>query len=86
MSDQPGHDRQKSTAFAINSYWQKSNVVSVNTILTTNRTNAEYGYDEDWTGPEFQPGYQAFDNYYVILPETLPKFVGFLALRVKYLE
>jgi outer membrane receptor for ferrienterochelin and colicin len=35
----------------------------MNTILTTNRSDTEYGYDEDWTDPEFQPGYQAFDNY-----------------------
>lgn len=63
MSDQPGHDRQKSTAFAVNSQWEKSQAVSINTILTTNRTDAEYGYDEDWTGSDLQPGYQAFDNY-----------------------
>ena len=63
MSDEPGHDRQKTTAFAVNSYWEKSNRVSINTIVTSNRTDAEYGYDEDWTGPELQPGYQAFDNY-----------------------
>ena len=36
MSDQPGHDRQKSTAFAINSSWNKSDAVTINTILTTN--------------------------------------------------
>ncbi|MGB1333680.1 MAG: TonB-dependent receptor domain-containing protein, partial [Porticoccaceae bacterium] len=63
MSDQPGHDRQKTTAFAVNSYWDKSNRVNINTIVTSNRTDAEYGYDEDWTGPDLQPGYQAFDNY-----------------------
>ncbi|MGB1328199.1 MAG: TonB-dependent receptor, partial [Porticoccaceae bacterium] len=63
MSDQPGHDRQKSTAFAINSYWDKSAAVTINTILTSNRTDTEYGYDEDWTGPELQPDYQAFDDY-----------------------
>ena len=63
MSDQPGHDRQKSTAFAINSQWDKSAAVTINTILTTNRTDAEYGYDEDWTGTDLQPSYQAFDNY-----------------------
>ncbi len=63
MSDEPGHDRQKTTALAVNSYWEKSNRVSINTIVTSNRTDAEYGYDEDWTGPDLQPGYQAFDNY-----------------------
>ena len=63
MSDQPGHDRQKSTAFAVKSNWEKSDAISIKSILTSNRTDAEYGFDEDWTDPEFQPGYQAFDNY-----------------------
>lgn len=63
MSDQPGHDRQKSTAFAVKSNWEKSDAISIKSIFTSNRTDAEYGFDEDWTDPEFQPGYQAFDNY-----------------------
>ncbi|MGB0459145.1 MAG: TonB-dependent receptor [Porticoccaceae bacterium] len=63
MSDEPGHDRQDTTAFAINSDWTINDIVSLNTILTSNRTDTEYGYDEDWTDPVFQPGYQAFDNY-----------------------
>ena len=63
MSDKPGHDRQNTTAFSVNSDWVMSDAVTMNTILTTNRSDTEYGYDEDWTDPEFQPGYQAFDNY-----------------------
>ena len=63
MSDEPGHDRQNTTAFSVNSDWIMSDAVTMNTILTTNRSDTEYGYDEDWTDPEFQPGYQAFDNY-----------------------
>ncbi|MDG1694377.1 MAG: TonB-dependent receptor [Porticoccaceae bacterium] len=63
MSDQPGHDRQKSTAFAVKSNWEKSDAISIKSIFTSNRTDAKYGFDEDWTDPEFQPGYQAFDNY-----------------------
>lgn len=63
MSDQPGHDRQKSTAFAVKSNWEKSDAISIKSIFTSTRTDAEYGFDEDWTDPEFQPGYQAFDNY-----------------------
>jgi iron complex outermembrane receptor protein len=64
MSDQPGHDRQNTTALAVNSDWTISDAVSVTSIFTTNRTDTEYGYDEDWTDPAFQPGYQAFDNYF----------------------
>ena len=63
MSDQPGHDRQNTTALAVNSDWTISDAVSFNSILTSNRSDTEYGYDEDWTDPAFQPGYQAFDNY-----------------------
>ena len=63
MSDQPGHDRQISKAFAVNADWAISNAINVSSIITSNRTDAEYGYDEDWTDPVLQPGYQAFDNY-----------------------
>jgi outer membrane receptor protein involved in Fe transport len=62
-SDEPGHDRQESLAFTLDSNWKISNAVTLESILTTNRTDTEYGYDEDWTDPVFQPGYQAFDNY-----------------------
>ena len=63
MSDEPGHDRQKTSAFAVNTDWTVSDALSMTSILTTNRSDIEYGYDEDWTGPNFQPDYQAFDNY-----------------------
>jgi len=63
MSDQPGHDRQISKAFAVNADWTISNALSMRSIFTTNRTDAEYGYDEDWTDAALQPSYQVFDNY-----------------------
>lgn len=63
MSNEPGHDKQKSKALALDSNWKISDVVSMESMVTTSRTNAEYGYDEDWTGPALQPGYQVFDNY-----------------------
>ncbi|MGB1158046.1 MAG: TonB-dependent receptor [Porticoccaceae bacterium] len=63
MSDEPGHDRQESKAFALNTDWNVSNALSMHSIFTTNRTDAEYGYDEDWTDAALQPDYQAFDNY-----------------------
>lgn len=62
-SDEPGHDRQESIALALDSNWKISDVLSMESIITSNRTDAEYGFDEDWTFPVFQPGYQAFDNY-----------------------
>jgi len=72
MSDQPGHDRQKSNAFAVNSDWAISDALSMKTIVTTNRTDAEYGYDEDWSYLDLWLAnmdgqgvekYQGFDNY-----------------------
>jgi iron complex outermembrane receptor protein len=63
MSNEPGHDRQQSRALAIDSNWKVSDIVSMESILTTNRTDMEYGYDEDWTAPSLQSGYQVFDNY-----------------------
>ena len=63
MSNEPGHDRQESSAFALDSNWKISDAVSMESIFTINRTDAEYGYDEDWTDPALQPDYQAFDNY-----------------------
>jgi iron complex outermembrane receptor protein len=63
MSNEPGHDRQQSKALALDSNWKISEAVTMESILTANRTDMEYGYDEDWTAPALQPGYQAFDNY-----------------------
>jgi iron complex outermembrane receptor protein len=63
MSNNPGHDRQESKALTLDSNWKISNVVSMETILTTSRTDAEYGYDYDWTGIDVQPNYQAFENF-----------------------
>ncbi len=44
----PGHDRQDTSAFAINSNWTVSDALSVNSIFTTNRSDTEYSFDEDW--------------------------------------
>lgn len=63
MSNEPGHDRQESKALALNANWKISNAVNMESILTANRTDMEYGYDEDWTAPALQSGYQVFDNY-----------------------
>lgn len=72
MSDQPGHDRQDTSAFAINSDWTVSDALSINTIFTTNRSDAEYAFDEDWSYPDLWSNnidgkdaeeYQGFDSY-----------------------
>jgi iron complex outermembrane receptor protein len=72
LSDEPGNDRQNTTAFAINSDWTTSDSYSVETIITSNRSDTEYSYDEDWSyldlwvdsidGADTEE-YQGFDSY-----------------------
>lgn len=69
MSDSPGHDRQKSDAFAIKGQWRKDNIFKMNTSFTSQRTEIEYGFDEDWSYGELWLAnqgwdYSVFDNYY----------------------
>ena len=72
LSDEPGHDRQDTTAFAVNSNWTVSDALSVNSIFTTNRSDTEYSFDEDWAyldlwlnnmDGEGAEEYQGFDSY-----------------------
>jgi outer membrane receptor protein involved in Fe transport len=69
LSDEPGHDRQDTSAFAINSDWTVSDALRINSIFTTNRSDTEYGYDEDWSHSELWSSsdrgwvYKVFDNY-----------------------
>ncbi|MEE8233332.1 MAG: TonB-dependent receptor, partial [Gammaproteobacteria bacterium] len=63
LSDEPGHDRQDSSSFAINSTWNLANFNLV-TIVNFADSDIEYGYDEDWTYTGFHPfGYTSTDNY-----------------------
>ncbi len=72
LSDEPGHDRQNTTAFAVNTHWAPSDAYSMKTIITSNRSDTEYSYDEDWSyldlwvdtmdGADTEE-YQGFDSY-----------------------
>tara|TARA_B110000858_G_scaffold135140_1_gene153686 strand:- start:6827 stop:8899 length:2073 start_codon:yes stop_codon:yes gene_type:complete len=63
LSDEPGHDRQESTALAVNSNWELNNF-DLEMIVGIADSNMEYGYDEDWTFTGIHPdGYTATDNY-----------------------
>jgi len=64
LSNQPGHDRQESKALSGSIYWDLSTALDWQVLLSSSQTDAEYGFDEDWTYTSFQPGYQAFDNYF----------------------
>lgn len=64
LSDQPGHDRQETFAFAAKSTWTGHDAFTLETSLSYSDSNLEYGYDEDWAYDGFHvDGYTAFDNY-----------------------
>jgi iron complex outermembrane recepter protein len=72
LSDEPGYDLQNTTAFAVNADWAVSDAYSMKTIITSNRSDTEYSYDEDWSyldlwidtmdGADTEE-YQGFDSY-----------------------
>jgi len=63
LSDEPGHDRQDSTSFAIDSTWNLS-LFDVRAIASVAESDIEYGFDEDWTYTGIHPwGYTSTDNY-----------------------
>ncbi len=70
LSDQPGHDRQESTAGSARVQWQATDAFDVEALVSHARSDLEYGYDEDWAYEEicvdFEcvfDGYNSFDNY-----------------------
>lgn len=64
LSDDPGHDRQETSAFAAKSTWTGHDAFTLESSLSYSDSNLEYGYDEDWVYDGFHvDGYTAFDNY-----------------------
>ncbi|QIB66653.1 TonB-dependent receptor [Kineobactrum salinum] len=64
LSDQPGKDRQESTALSL--HWQgQRDSVDFETLLTAATTDSDYSYDEDWAyvgiAPELE--YSSFDRF-----------------------
>ena len=51
LSDNPGHDRQKSSAIAMQSHWQGNDQFDMVGLVSVVDTELEYGYDEDWAFP-----------------------------------
>lgn len=65
LSDQPGFDRQKSTALSFNLATRHFDYFSLETIVSLAETDIDYGYDEDWVYSGFYPGdYSATDHYF----------------------
>ena len=70
LSDKPGHDRQQSSAFALQSNWQANEQFDVVSLISFADSDLEYGYDEDWAFPFICSGqdcegweYNSEDNY-----------------------
>ena len=64
LSDEPGHDRQTSTALALD--WHGAlDAVSVEGRLTLADTETDYAFDEDWSYVGIAPGleYTSTDRY-----------------------
>jgi len=70
LSDQPGHDRQETIAFSLESTWTKNKEFDVISLFSHSSSDLEYGFDEDWSYnsicSDYSCGYDAyesFDNY-----------------------
>jgi iron complex outermembrane receptor protein len=70
LSDKPGHDRQESSAFAIQTHWQANDHFDVVSLRSYVVSDLEYGYDEDWVFPSICADqecegweYNSEDNY-----------------------
>ena len=63
ISDEPGHDRQDTVGFSVDSTWHLAST-ELQVIAGLLKADTEYGYDEDWTFTGFHPwGYTSTDNY-----------------------
>lgn len=49
LSDQPGRDRQETNALALSAQWDLNDDLRLQAILSTEHSDLEYGYDEDWS-------------------------------------
>ena len=49
LSDEPGHDQQKSWSIAGKSYWEVKPGLALETIISWSDADTYYSYDEDWT-------------------------------------
>ena len=58
LSDEPGHDQQKSWSIAGKSYWEINPAMALETIVSWSDADTFYSYDEDWTNPDICDGYE----------------------------
>ena len=50
-ADNPGHDRQETTAISLKSHWSGHSVFELEVTLSSEYSNLEYGFDWDWSNP-----------------------------------
>ena len=60
-SDEPGHDRQESSALSLLATWDGSDGYTLETQVTAEESNLEYAYDWDWSDFE-SVGLRGFEN------------------------
>ncbi len=60
-SDEPGHDRQESTALSILATWDGSEAYVLEAQVTAEKSNLEYGFDWDWSDFD-SVGVRGFEN------------------------
>ncbi|WP_185906552.1 TonB-dependent receptor [Teredinibacter haidensis] len=71
LSDEPGHDRQKTFAHALKTRFTGFGFADLNVVLSYADSEVEYGYDEDWSFLDICPAdsacagweYSSTDNY-----------------------
>ncbi len=64
LSDEPGQDRQESTAVSLGATWESAAGFNLEASLVYQESDLEYGYDEDWAFVGIHPWeYQSVDNY-----------------------
>jgi outer membrane receptor protein involved in Fe transport len=66
LSDEPGFDRQDTTAFGLTQKYLGLNAVDLQLFLSTSSSDLAYGYDEDWSYVGIAPGweYSSIDHYF----------------------
>lgn len=65
LSDEPGRDTQKTTAFGLNAKFTGYESVNVSVATSVSNSDMEYGYDEDWAYVGIHPDEYSSTDYYL---------------------
>ena len=65
LSDEPGFDRQDTTAAALTAFYTGLSQFDLTAFVSSSSSDLEYGYDEDWAYEGLHPdGYTSTDSYF----------------------